>query len=242
MLGFQILSNIQTMNSAVLQEIVQKGGARYRTATQHVVDCLREAIATGALPEGEALVQDEIALALGVSRTPIREALRMLEAEGWVDFLPHRGAVVSTLSSDEIRQIFEIRFALESLALRQSVPLLVAADFDRLAGILRELDGETDAGAWLALHRRFHMGLYARANARLLGLIEDQYDAVERYLRIEFVAMNTADDDIAEHRAILAACRSGDIEGAIRLCEPHIVGGGADLAEALDRRRKGDAA
>jgi DNA-binding GntR family transcriptional regulator len=177
-----------------------------------------------------------------VSRTPIREALRMLEAEGWIDFLPHRGAVVSTLSADEIRQIFEIRFALESLALRQSVPLLVPADFDRLAGILRAMDGETDAGAWLALHREFHMGLYTHANERLRRLIEEQHDAVERYLRIEFVAMNTADDDSAEHSAILTACRTGDIDAAIRLFEPHIVGGGADLAEALDRRRKGMAA
>jgi len=230
------------MNRAAIQQIVERGGSRHRTATQFVVDCLREAIATGALPEGDALVQDEIAAALGVSRTPIREALRMLEAEGWIDFLPHRGAVVSTLSADEIRQIFEIRFALESLALRQSVPLLVPADFDRLAGILRAMDGEADAGAWLALHREFHMGLYTHANDRLRRLIEEQHDAVERYLRIEFVAMNTADDDSAEHNAILTACRNGDIDAAIRLFEPHIVGGGADLADALDRRRKGMAA
>jgi len=92
------------------------------------------------------------------------------------------------------------------------------------------------------LHREFHMGLYTHANERLRRLIEEQHDAVERYLRIEFVAMNTADDDSAEHSAILTACRTGDIDAAIRLFEPHIVGGGADLAEALDRRRKGMAA
>jgi DNA-binding GntR family transcriptional regulator len=229
------------MNGIVLQQIIQKSGIRHRTATQHVAECLREAIAAGALTEGEALVQDEMAAALGVSRTPIREALRLLEAEGWIDFHAHRGAVVSTLSADEVRQIFEIRFALESLALRQSVPHLDAAAFDRLAGVLRELDVETDAGAWLAAHRRFHMGLYAHANARLRRLIEEQHNGVERYLRIEFVAMNTGADDSAEHRAILEACRLGDVDAAIRLSEPHIVGGGADLADALDRRRRADA-
>ena len=226
------------MKTELLQDIARNGVARHRTATQHVVECLREGIATGALAEGDALVQDEIAVALGVSRTPIREALRLLEAEGWVQFSPHRGAVVATLSADEIRQIFEIRFALESLALKQSIPKLDAAAFDEAREILDALDGEQDIGRWVALHRKFHMRLYAAASPRLISLIEDQYDAVDRYLRLELLAMDNAADNRDEHHAILDACRAGDIDGAIRLCEPHIAGAGADLAEALDRRRK----
>lgn len=229
------------MKAGVLQEIARNGGVRYRTATQHVVECLREGIATGALAEGDALVQDEIALALGVSRTPIREALRLLEAEGWVQFSPHRGAVVATLSADEIRQIFEIRFALESLALRQSVPKLDETAFREAHAILDELDREADIGRWVGLHRKFHLRLYAAASHRLLALIEDQYDAVDRYLRLELLAMDNAADNSDEHRAILAACRSGRIEEAITLCEPHIAGAGIDLADALDRRRKAGA-
>jgi DNA-binding GntR family transcriptional regulator len=229
------------MKAGVLQEIARNGGVRYRTATQHVVECLREGIATGALAEGDALVQDEIAEALGVSRTPIREALRLLEAEGWVRFSPHRGAVVATLSADEIRQIFEIRFALESLALKQSIPKLDAAAFDDARSMLDALDREADIGRWVALHRKFHMRLYAAASPRLLALIEDQYDAVDRYLRLELLAMDNAADNREEHRAILSACRAQRIDEAIRLCEPHIAGAGVDLAEALDRRRKAGA-
>lgn len=225
------------MKSSVLQDIAKNGTVRHRTATQHVVDCLREGIATGALTEGEPLVQDEIAMALGVSRTPIREALRMLEAEGWVVFSPHRGAVVATLSTDEVRQVFEIRFALESLALRQSLPKLDTSAFDEAAAILDALEAENDISRWVDLHRSFHLRLYAAAGPRLVGLIESQYDAVDRYLRLELLAMDNAADNRDEHRAILAACRLRDVERAIKLCEPHISGAGNDLAEALDRRR-----
>jgi DNA-binding GntR family transcriptional regulator len=225
------------MKTAALQDIARNGTARHRTATQHVVDCLREGIANGTLAEGEALVQDEIAEALGVSRTPIREALRMLEADGWVVFSPHRGAVVATLSADEVRQVFEIRFALESLALRQSVPKLDKAAFDEAAALLDALEAENDIGRWVAVHRQFHLRLYAEAGPRLVGLIESQYDAVDRYLRLELLAMDNAADNRDEHRAILAACRRGDVEKAIALSEPHIAGAGKDLAEALERRR-----
>jgi len=225
------------MTSLTLSHVAQRIGARHRTATQFVVDVLREAIATGDLREGDQLPQIEIAEMLGVSRTPVRESLRLLEAEGWVDFSPHRGAVVASLSSDEVRQIFEIRFALEALALKQSIPSLPAVIFDQAATILDELDVEQDIGRWVGLNRRFHLTLYSRAGARLLGLIESQYDAVDRYLRLELVEMNNASDSQDEHRAILVACRERDVERAVALSEPHIAGAGIDLAEALERRR-----
>ncbi len=225
------------MDTPAIKAIAGRVGVRHRTATQFVGDVLREAIATGGFSEGHQLLQNEIADALGVSRTPVRELLRLLEAEGWVEFSPHRGAVVATLSSDEVRQIFEIRFVLEALALKQSVPRLEDAAFDRGAALLDELDGETDIGRWVALNRRFHLSLYAAAGARLVSLIESQYDAVDRYLRLELVEMDNAGDSQVEHRAILSACRARDVARAVALSEPHIAGAGIDLAEALERRR-----
>ncbi len=220
-----------------LQDIVGKVGARHRTATQFVVDVLREAIATGQLPEGHQLLQNEIAEVLGVSRTPVRESLRLLEAEGWIVVSPHRGAVVPTLSPDEVRQIFQIRFALEALALKQSLPRIESAAFDRASALLDELDIEQDISRWVALNRRFHLTLYADAGPRLISLIESQYDAVDRYLRLELVEMGNASDNQEEHRAILVACRARDVTRAVALSEPHIAGAGFDLAEALERRR-----
>lgn len=225
------------MSEQVLQALANKVGNRHRTATQFVADVLREAIATGELPEGDQLLQNDIAMALGISRTPVRESLRLLEAEGWIEFSPHRGAVVATLSSDEVRQIFEIRFTLEALALKQSLPKIAVSGFDAAARILDELDGEQEISRWVALNRRFHLTLYAGAGERLIRLIESQYDAVDRYLRLELVEMNNADDSQDEHRAILVACRARDVEAAIALSEPHIAGAGVDLAEALAQRR-----
>lgn len=227
------------MAEQALQALASKVGHRHRTATLFVADVLREAIATGEIPEGDQLLQNDIAEALGVSRTPVRESLRLLEAEGWVEFSPHRGAVVATLSSEEVRQIFEIRFTLEALALKQSLPKLAASVFDEAARILDELDVEQEISRWVALNRRFHLKLYEGAGTRLITLIESQYDAVDRYLRLELVEMDNATDSQDEHRAILVACRARDVAGAVALCEPHIAGAGVDLAEALDRRRSG---
>jgi DNA-binding GntR family transcriptional regulator len=222
---------------SALQTLAGKFGNRHRTATLFVADVLREAIATGEFPEGDQLLQNDIAAALGISRTPVRESLRLLEAEGWIEFSPHRGAVVATLSSDEVRQIFEIRFTLEALALKQSLPKLDGSVFDEAARLLDDLDVETDIGRWVALNRRFHLMLYAGAGARLIALIESQYDAVDRYLRLELVEMDNAGDSQDEHRAILVACRERDVAKAVALSEPHIAGAGVDLAEALERRR-----
>ncbi len=225
------------MLDSALQTLAGKFGNRHRTATLFVADVLREAIATGEFPEGDQLLQNDIAAALGISRTPVRESLRLLEAEGWIEFSPHRGAVVATLSSDEVRQIFEIRFTLEALALKQSLPKLDGSVFDEAARLLDDLDVETDIGRWVALNRRFHLMLYAGAGARLIALIESQYDAVDRYLRLELVEMDNAGDSQDEHRAILVACRERDVAKAVALSEPHIAGAGVDLAEALERRR-----
>lgn len=225
------------MSAVALRQIALENGPPRRTATQYVLDTLRDAIATGILSEGEPILQNEIAEALDVSRMPVREALRLLEAEGWVDFSPHRGAVVAVLSIEDVREVFKIRFALESLALQESVPIVEDATLDRAAAILDEMDGEADFGRWVDLNRRFHLTLYAGAGPRLIGLIESQYNAVDRYLRIELAEMHNAQESQVEHRAILAACRDHNVARAIALNEPHIYEAGLDLANALNKRR-----
>ena len=213
------------------------GAKRPLTATEHVVARLRDAIASGELREGEQLRQNEIAAALGVSRTPVRESLRILEAEGWLEFSPHRGAVVATLSGSEIRQIFEIRFALESLALRNAVPKLTDADLASAEDLIAAMDAAPDIAGWVRLNRAFHLSLYTGAGARLRALIEAQYDAVDRYLRLELVAMGNAEESQDEHRAILAACRAHDVEKAVALYATHIAEAGEDLSSALEARK-----
>jgi DNA-binding GntR family transcriptional regulator len=220
---------------------VAQDRAAPKTAFQFALETLRTAIASGAIREGEALLQTDIAAALGLSRMPVREALRILEAEGWVEFLPHKGAVVATLSIEEIIETFEIRFALESLALRKSIPVIEAAALDHAQALIAALDAEQDAARWVSLNRQFHLCLYTGAGKRLRATIDEQYDAVDRYLRIELATLQNAAESQAEHRAILAACRDRDVEAAVALIGPHIAEAGHDLAAALSQRRGGAA-
>lgn len=208
-----------------------------KTAFQFALETIRGAIASGAIKEGEALLQNDIAAALGFSRMPVREALRMLEAEGWVEFLPYKGAVVARLSAEEIVETFDIRFALESLALRKSLPTIPDAAFERADAIIESLDKERDIGRWVDLNRQFHLCLYTGAGKRLLTAIGEQYDAADRYLRIELETLHNAGESQSEHRALLAACRARDIDAAIVVFEPHVVEAGHELADALTRRR-----
>ena len=105
----------------VLIEQVRKS-AKPQTLTQHVANELREMILSGELEEGSKLRQDTLASMLHVSRIPVREALRQLEAEGLVTFFPHRGAIVSDLSPDEIGEVFDARALIESDLLRRAIP------------------------------------------------------------------------------------------------------------------------
>jgi DNA-binding GntR family transcriptional regulator len=221
-----------------LRQLVAARGAPHRTATSFAMETLREAIVTGVLPEGTELQQTDLAASLQLSRTPVREALRLLEAEGWIEFSPHRGAVVATLSTDDIVQVFEIRFALEALALRKSIPALDTASLDRAATLLDEMDVERDIGRWVDLNRRFHLTTYSGAGTRLLAEIQHQYDAVDRYLRVELAELHNADESQEEHRAILAACRAGDGARAVVLLEPHVLEAGIDLAKFIEARRR----
>src|SRR3954465_9280734 len=119
---------------------------RRQTLTGMTADAIRERILRGPYPEGEPLRQDAIGAELGVSRIPVREALRQLEAEGLVTFNPHRGAVVSSLSLEEIEELFELRADIECELLRRAIPSTTAPDLARATDVLDEFDAALDAG------------------------------------------------------------------------------------------------
>ena len=117
-----------------------------KTLGTATLEAMREGILNGTYAEGEQLRQDAIAADLGVSRIPVREALRQLEAEGLVVFSPHRGAIVSSLSLKEIRELFELRAEIESDLLRRAIPEMGSEDFARASEILTAYDGSLRSG------------------------------------------------------------------------------------------------
>ncbi|MGN8545983.1 GntR family transcriptional regulator [Bradyrhizobium sp. 13971] len=125
-----------------------RGAGPHGSAPDAVREALRAAISSGELAPGLQLRQDELAARFGTSRIPVREALRQLEAEGFVTFLPNRGAVVSDLSIDEVIELLEIRIALECHALRLAIPAMGEIDLEETTKILRAYDAEPDPAQW----------------------------------------------------------------------------------------------
>ena len=209
-----------------------------QTVASMTLEAIRDGILHGHYAEGEPLRQDALADELGVSRIPIREALRQLEAEGLVTFSPHRGAIVSSLSLDEIEEVFEIRSTVEPDLLRRAVPRLteyqldLADDvLDRYAQALRS----GDVAMWGELNWQFHSTLYAPAERPVtMGIVQRLHQQSDRYLRMQLALTHGETRANDEHRAIAAAARAGDVKRACALMRDHIAGAGRSLLVFLD--------
>ena len=206
----------------------------FRSANKFASDLLRSAIVQGVLSQGSPLRQDELAAALGISAIPIREALRQLEAEGLVDFVPRHGATVAALSADEVIEISEMRAVLEPLALRLSIPRISDSQLQHCEQILDEMDRTPDLEPVYALHGQFHMGLYAACGrSRLLHLIESFELRMERYFRFLVGRLSYHHRGQPEHRELLRLCRERDVAQACALLERHILGGAERFTQFL---------
>lgn len=218
-----------------------KPRAPRQTLTSAVADQLRDKILRGEFRAGEQLRQHAIAAEFDVSRIPLREAFRQLEAEGLIEIIDHRGAVVSALSPEEIEELFDIRAALESVTLRQAVPHLTESDLERAEQCLveyeRALNDEADFEVWGELHWRFHSTLYAAARrTRSLSLIQTINNNADRYIRLHILFLRNAHHQSKdEHRAILELCRQGDADAAGQLLERHITKAGREMKEFITR-------
>ena len=208
-----------------------------QTTTELVADELRNRIISGEIGEGEPLLQESLASDLGVSRIPLREAMRQLEAEGLVTLTSHRGGVVSVLSMDQIRELFEIRACLEAWLLTLAIPMMTETDFAALDAIIDEMrPGEITH--WGELNWRFHEALYAAAGRdQTLQMLRRVHHNLDRYLRVQIAATSGWQKANAEHRNIVDFCRSRDVRRATALLDSHIMDASTELIETLSKRR-----
>jgi DNA-binding GntR family transcriptional regulator len=223
--------------AAPIQPIVRQ------TLTSVVLDALRDRILAGGYAEGAQLRQEQLAAELGVSRIPVREALRQLEAEGLVTFNPHRGAVVSSFSVDEIDELFELRALVEGDLMRRAVPRLTDADFRRADEILDLFEvalRRGDVAAWGDLNWRLHSTLYAAAGRPMtLATVKRLHRHSERYMRMQLALTHGESRANEEHRAIVAAARAHDARRAASLLVEHVRSAGRSLVRYLARERSG---
>lgn len=217
-----------------------KSGAsnNLRLAREVVADGLREEILSGVLGGGQPLRQVDIASRFEVSAIPVREALRQLGGEGLVTFYPRRGAVVASLSRNEVREICEMREALETLALRKALPNMTADDLSHAQKVLDDADEESDEQLllrWGEMNLEFHETLYLPAGRpKLLSTIKNLHTNFDRYLRVHFSAMHYREKGQQEHRAILRHCQQGNEENAVEALHLHISTVNEMLMEYLD--------
>jgi DNA-binding GntR family transcriptional regulator len=215
-----------------------------KTITDYLATALRTAIHDGQFADGEELNQVELANFFGVSRVPIREALRQLQAEGLVQNIAHHRTIVAGLTPSQIVELIEMRAVLEAHMLRKCASKLDKATLDRIRRICDETDRLKDYGArWVLKNWEFHRALYAAADSQAM------VDAVERiHLKIERYARQAGTAErqrqaAAEHRQIFNAIQRRDYPKAATLLEQHILHTGTVIRqhhEAADKRSSVD--
>jgi DNA-binding GntR family transcriptional regulator len=197
-----------------------------RTLWEQVRDRLREDVLSGELPPGTVLSEASLARSFGVSRGPIREALGRLERDGLVTITPRRGAIVTELSREEFVDAYQVREALETLAIQLAVSKLSAADIARLRELHEEMVAHATRGevnAFFEANAAFHsVFVSASGNQKLEEMYRLLMDQMGRYLARSLALRGSLDKSVAEHSAILEAVEAGDEVRATRLLADHI--------------------
>jgi len=211
-----------------------------------LAESLRERILNGEFKEGDALVQDAIAQEYDVSRMPVREALRQLEACGLVIMKIHKGAVVTSLPTEQIAELFELRAQLECDILARAIPRITDEHLVNSRSILTQLERSyqrRDVASWGRLNWEFHRSFYIAADrVQTLAVIQGINLQTDRYVRLHMLLTHAVDEAEQEHREILRLCTLRDVERAIPYLREHILNTGRNLLVALRNSRAVDAA
>ncbi len=200
---------------------------KHKTMASAAAEEIRRRILNETYPPGLQLKQDILAKEFGMSRIPVREALLILEREGLIKVLPHRGAIVAELTFDEVEELFNMRMLLEPYLLERSAPRIAPEDFARLWVIqdaYRDALDNDDIAEWNDLNKQFHMMLYQHADSpRIASTVQNLLTECDLHTRIQLI--NIAGDReraVAEHTALLRLCEEGRTAEATELLRQHL--------------------
>jgi len=211
----------------------------HRTLSAAIVEQLRRDILDGTYAAGDQLRQDALAASFQVSRIPVREALFQLEAEGLVLIEPHKGAIVSAFSLEEIDDVFDLRVLLEPRMLAQSAPRLAPQDFADASALDAEFAraiAAQDVAQWGQLNARYHLALYRHARQpRTLAIVTSLLQTSDRFTRLQMNRAPALARAETEHRKLLRLCRDGKVPEACDYLVAHIEKVRRDLHALLRR-------
>jgi GntR family transcriptional regulator, rspAB operon transcriptional repressor len=203
-----------------------------------VHDRLRDAILRGELAAGQELSQVPLAAQMGVSRTPLREALRMLQREGLVEASPNRSYRVAGFSLGDLEELYVSSIPLEAIAIRLTLPGLRSGDIAQLEGEMAQMAhyaAAHDVDGWEVPHRAFHRRLTSGAGPRLGELLDQLSDHAGRYRRVYLGSAHRAwEAAAAEHRRIVDACKAGDADAAAGQLAHHLATTAFRVMELVD--------
>ena len=218
----------------------------YQPLREVVCESLRDAIRKGILKPGERIMEIKLAEELGVSRTPVREAIRKLELEGYVVMMPRRGTYGADMSIRDINEIFEIRTALESLSNGLAAEHITEDELEHLQRLLVIIGGyikEGDMDKIVETDIEFHDLLYhAARNNRLVGIISNLRDQLTRFRTLSMSYPGRLEATLDEHRAIVEAIANGDGRSARKAAEHHMENSEKTLLKAMDAQKKKEVA
>ena len=208
----------------------------HKTRTQLVVEAIREKILHGDIKAGEPLRQAALAEELNVSRIPVREALLQLEAEGLVNFEPHKGATATEISATQVDEVFELRALLESELLKYSAPNLTEEDLAEASSLIEMMEKANDHDASLGeMNYRFHNILYSRANRpHTFELADILIKNSLRFVRMHLTLAGGDERSQDEHLMLLKLCQEKNIEQACDYLKKHILSAKQDIINLLD--------
>lgn len=218
----------------------------YQPLREVVCETLRDAVRRGILQPGERLMEIQLAEDLGVSRTPVREAIRKLEMEGYVIMMPRRGTYVADLSIRDINEVFEIRTSLESLASGLAAERINEDELEKLQRLLVEIGAYIKSGDMESIVRtdtEFHDLLYqASRNTRLVGIISNLREQLTRFRTTSMSFPGRLKATLEEHRKIVEAIAQGDEKAARKAAEHHMEKSEQTLLASMKAKEKQDEA
>ena len=214
----------------------------YQPLREVVCEALRDAIKKGILEPGERLMEVQVADELGISRTPVREAIRKLEQEGYVIMMPRRGTYVADISESDVKEIFEIRSALEALATGLAARRIEQDELEMLQGYLLEIENyihEKDIEKIVETDIKFHGLLYqVSRNERLVAIISNLKEQLARFRTLSMSYPGRLQETLEEHSEMVEAIANGDVSAARDAAERHMERAEETLLKALRKRQR----
>lgn len=209
----------------------------YKPLRELVLEAIREAIINGTLKPRERLMEIQLAEDLGVSRTPVREALRKLEIEGFIVMVPRKGAYVADLTFKDIADVFEIRSALEALAAALAAERITNEELEEMERLLvqkAEAITNEDIDKVVLVDTKFHEAIYkASRNERLTNIINNLREQIQRFRATSLAYPGRMKASLDEHRSIVEALQARDVKLSRKLAGKHIENAESSMIESI---------